>query len=222
MSDIVLDLGKKFELNLQKVGFTQVPTMRVRLATDKSGSMDSLFRNGFVEKTIELFMGVASKFDDNAELEYSFFNTSADSMKSVGLSNYKRMGIPSAGGGTNYMPVLNELMESGKKATGVFGKLFGGAGKTSSNEPPVYIGFITDGEPNDLNETLDAIREASSSPNFIQFIVLGNTVNKRILDELAKNPNVSYHIIPNPMSMTVDELYEAIANTKLLDWYKGL
>jgi hypothetical protein len=218
MSSVVLDLGKKFELNLTKAGFDTVPTMRTRLAVDKSGSMSGLFNSGFVETTIELFMGAAAKFDDNGELEYTFFNTSADSMKTIDINSYKNMRIPSANNGTNYVPALEELADFGGKK-GLFGSIFGG---TTKEEPPVYIGYITDGDAGDQYEAEEFMKKLEGTRNFVQFIVIGSGVNISKIQRLTQGANAAYDVIPNPSRMSVDELYELIANQKLLNWYKSL
>lgn len=217
---VVLDLSKKFELDLKKVGFDTIPTMRTRLAVDKSGSMSSLFRNGFVEKTIELFMGAASNFDDNAELDYTFFNSSASKMKSIGIDSYKSLSIPEATSGTNYVPALEQLVDmDAKKSTGIFGSMFG---KKDIAVDPVYIGFITDGDASDFSESLKYMDKIKGTRNFVQFIVLGSGVTIQNMQRLSTNENVAFDVIQNPSNMTVDELYGIIANTKLLNWYKSL
>lgn len=216
----VLDLSKKFELNLQKVGFTQIPTMQTRLAVDKSGSMGGLYRSGFVEKTIELFLGAAAKFDDNGELEYTFFNTGASSIKSVGVNDYKKLSIPDVNGGTNYVPALEELIETTPKAAGIFGSIFGK--KDAKPADPVYVGFITDGDPNDLQETVKLLKSIEDTRNFIQFIIIGTDVSQRTQQALTGFKNVSVKIIANPSNMSVDDLYDVIANKELLAWYQGL
>lgn len=222
MSSVVLDLSKKFELNLQKAGFDTIPTMRTRLAVDKSGSMNGLFSRGFVQSSIELFMGAASKFDDNGELEYVFFNTSSSKIASVGVADYARISIPSAVGATNYVPALKQLVDtdSGNKASGIFGGMFGKKVETSND--PVYVGFITDGEPSDLGSTEKLLDKLAGTRNFIQFIILGNDISKSTQKVLAKHQNCAVSVIDNPSSMTVDELYNVIANQTLLTWYKSL
>jgi hypothetical protein len=223
MSAIVLDLGKKFELNLTKAGFDKIPLMRTRTAIDKSGSMDDLYSNGFVEKTIELFMGAAAKFDDNGELEYTFFNTSADDMKSIDINSYKNIRIPSAQYGTNYVPALKELVDLGsKKSGGIFGSIFGGSNSSDKQEPPVYIAFITDGDANDQREAEQFMKDLEGTRNFVQFIILDEDVTLRNIEKLANYKNAAYSVIKNPSKLSVDELYELIANQKLLNWYKSL
>jgi hypothetical protein len=225
---VVLDLSKKFEINLQKAGFEKIPTMQTRLAIDKSGSMNGLFRSGFVEKTVELFMGAASKFDDNGQLEYTFFDEDAKSMSTVSIDNYKSIRIPSASNGTNYVPALKELVEDytqepASGGGGIFGKIFGGSKPQASASPsiPTYIGFITDGEPNDLRESAKFVSSLNGTKNYVQFIVLGRGVSKSTMESL-KTENSDYAIINDPNNLTVDELYSIIANPKLANWVKGL
>jgi uncharacterized protein YegL len=214
----VLDLSKKFELNLQKVGFTEIPRMRTRMACDMSGSMTGLFRSGFVEKVVEMFMGASAKFDDDGDLEYVFFNSSTSPMKTITLDNYKQLYIPTADGGTRYVPALQELVNdvdvvsSGGLLSSIFGK------KKVEPSDPIYIGFITDGEPSDLSASIKLLKELESKNVFIQFIVLGSGVDVSTMSLLTKYSNACYHIIDKPNTLSVDELYQAMANTKLLNW----
>jgi uncharacterized protein YegL len=215
---IVLDLSKKFELNLQKVGFTEIPRMRTRMACDRSGSMGGLFSMGFVEKVVEMFMGASAKFDDDGDLEYVFFNSSSGDMKTITLDNYKNLSIPSATGGTNYVPALKQLIsdiDEDSKA-GFFGSIFGS--KKTAPSDPIYIGFITDGEPMDLSESTKLLQELESKNVFVQFIVLGSGVNESTMNRLTSYANACYHVVNNPSTLNVDELYQAMANTKLLKW----
>lgn len=68
----ILDLKKKFVLNLQKANIN-VPILQARAAIDRSSSMSDLYRNGWVSQVLDLFIGAALKFDDNGELEVGWF-----------------------------------------------------------------------------------------------------------------------------------------------------
>lgn len=216
----ILDLTKKFELNLTKAGFDQISVMRTRLAVDSSSSMDSLYRNGWVKHAIELFLGAAGKFDDNGELEFCFFNTGVKGAQSVDLNNYQKMQIVSAGGGTHYVPPLEELVDLNVKKTGIFSRIFGGS--APKQEDPVYLGFITDGEPNDRRETLAFLEKMQKTRNFVQFIAIGRGIDESFLKQLGKYDNTSYIVIDDPRRSTDETFYEALANQKLLAWTKSL
>ena len=218
MTDI-LNLTKTFELKLDKAGFTKLPIMQTRLAVDKSGSMNVLYRNGFVRKVIELFLGAAIKFDDNGELEFCFFDESPELKQSIKLNNYQNMKMASAGGGTEYTETLIEMtgVDAVSKVKSFFTSLV-----SKTNDQPIYLGFITDGEPSDKAKSIEYIKSIENSNVFVQIIVLGTSVNKSLLETYATNKNVAYTIIKDPTEMTTDEFYEIIANQKLLKWVQSL
>ena len=220
MTQQLLDLSKTFELDLQKAGFTTIPVLRTRLAIDRSGSMSGLFRSGYVKKLVDLFLGAALKFDDNGELEYTYFNSNATNMETVDLNNYSRFQLKDVGGGTNYVPALEELFDLGEEKPSGISKLFGfGSKKSTSSEPPVYIGFVTDGEPGDQSEVVSFLKKHEESRNFVQVIVLGSgNVGAGLRNTLASFKNTALTVIEDPTRMTTEELYQAMANQKLLDW----
>lgn len=108
----ILDLSKKFTLNLEKSGVLVIPTLAARLAVDKSGSMDDEFRDGLVDRTIALFSAAALKFDDDGQLEMGFFNNYMERTPDANANdngNYLRRVRQSAGGGTSYAPIIVEF-----------------------------------------------------------------------------------------------------------------
>lgn len=219
----ILDLTKKLELNLNKAGFTKLPTMAVKMAIDKSGSMDEEYEAGFVSKAIELFMAAGAKFDDNGQLEYTFFNSTADAVQATDVSSYESIRLPRANGGTNYLPALQILLEDAPAKTtkgGFFSRLFGKPEQTATN--PVqsnltYIAFLTDGDASDSRSTVDFIKNLDDNV-FVQFIALGTQLNLQTLETLGSRPNTASFTIPNPRNLTADELYSKIANDRLLAW----
>lgn len=231
----ILDLSKKFELNLQKNGFDKIPVMKTRLAVDRSGSMSSEFSSGWVKKTIDLFLGAALKFDDNQELELTFYNNTPTDVETISLTKYD-LDIPSAFGGTQYTPAIEALIEDleggtivnkiEKPASGFFGKLFGKTETVTetvtipASDDPIYIGFITDGDPQDRGDFLSLLESIKDKNVFIQFIVLRTDVNREFLGKVGAYKNVDVAQINNPTKMTTDDLYEILANKKLLAWIK--
>lgn len=229
----ILNLKKAVELNLTKVGFTKIPVAAVRMSTDKSYSMTQLYRDGFVQKTVELFMGIAASFDDNGELEVTFFNDTADEISTVGVNDYKNLSIPKPNGGTEYVPALKllwggvpETPSVQKKSGGFFSKLFG-TSKDDENSVtpgtpgvPAFIAHITDGDPQDTIEFEKFLAKNENSDTFVQFIVLGNDVSPRIRIIMDKFKNTQMYQIKNPKDLSSDVLYSAIATQKLLAWFE--
>lgn len=202
----LLDLTKKLELNLSKNGWIDVPKMEVKLAVDKSGSMDDEFRCGWVQNTIDLFIAAALKFDDNGKLEIGFFNTSFKRTPDATANDIEtyvsKHGIY-ASGGTCFADAIKEF--KGEKAGGGFF----GFGKKQNK--PTYIGLITDGDNNDKYEfekQLDSLENT-----YVQIIAIGNGVDKRYLDKVAdKYDTVEVMYLPNPRSLSVDDFYSKMLN----------
>lgn len=203
----MLDLTKSLELNLVKAQIFTPITMSVKLAVDKSGSMDDEFRCGWVQDTIDLFLAAAMKFDDDGKMEMGFFNTSFDRTPDATANDHgtyiRKHGI-SAGGGTNFAGAIKSLKGSAAKR-GLFG--FGAA----KAQTPTYLALITDGSNNDEYEfeaQLDSLENT-----FVQIVAIGNGVDKHYLDYVAaKYDTVEVLYIPNPKAVDQDKFYELLLN----------
>lgn len=242
----ILDLSKKFQLNLEKVGVLQIPTLRTKLAVDKSGSMDEEFRDGLVERTIALFTGAALKFDDDGKLEMGFFNTSMTLTEDAQASdngNYLRRVRQSAGGGTSYAPIIRAfegrrvLAEAAPapaaapEKKGFFAGIFSrGAAAPAPAAPAAnpndsefrsYVGIVTDGDAGDERQ-FEAEMAKSSGDTFYQFIAIGNGVTTRYLTEIAaKYPHVAFLHLPEPKKTSDDDFYKLLCNDKFAAWIKS-
>jgi uncharacterized protein with von Willebrand factor type A (vWA) domain len=202
----LLDLTKTLELNLTKNNWSSVPKMEVKLAVDKSGSMDDEFRCGWVQNTIDLFIAAALKFDDNGKLEIGFFNTSfkqTPDATAADIETYVRKHGINAGGGTNFADAIATF--KGSKVSGGFF----GFGKKETK--PTYIGLITDGDNSDKREfekQLDSLENT-----YVQIIAIGTGVDKKYLNYIAdKYDTVEVMYLPNPRSLSVDEFYGKMLN----------
>lgn len=223
---IALDLTKKFELNLEKAGFTFIPTMPTKLRVDKSGSMDEEFANGWVQKTIDLFIGAAMKFDDDGELDMGFFDTHAhltEAATADDAGSYLRTKGRSiyASNGTNYAPIIESCETPVKKVEkkGIFGKLFGNKDEAVTTAAVrQYVGVITDGDAAD-NRTFEQRLAETDGNTFYQFIAIGNQVNLTYMKKVASQyKHVEFKHIPDPHRMTDDSFYELLCNDKFKAW----
>lgn len=249
MPDInILDLSKKFTLNLEKSGVLVIPTLAARLAVDKSGSMDDEFRDGLVDRTIALFSAAALKFDDDGQLEMGFFNNYMERTPDATANdngNYLRRVRQSAGGGTSYAPIIVEFESKRVVPTaapaapipapapekkGFFSSIFGKKEEAApvetgpkANECAVraYVGIITDGDAND-NRQFEAVLAKTSGDTFFQFIAIGNGVQTSYLTSIAaKYPHVAFMHLPDPKRTTDEQFYEKLCNEKLATWIKS-
>lgn len=201
---IQLDLTKSLELNLVKANIFTPITMAVKLAVDKSGSMDDEFRCGWVQDTIDLFLAAAMKFDDDGKMEVGFFNTSfkrtPDATAGDHATYIRKHGI-SAGGGTCFADAIKGLKGSNKGGFFGFGK----------KPTPTYIALITDGDNNDKYEfeaQLDSLENT-----FVQIVAIGNGCDKRYLDRIAAQyDTVEVLYVPDPKSVDQNKFYELLLN----------
>ena len=231
LQKVVLDLNKKFELNLEKAGIDPDLKLQTRLAIDASGSMDRLYDHGWVDHAVDLFLAAALKFDDNGELEVSTFG---ETFK-VGIpatiddaGRYVQNNPVELEGETNIAPVVEKFAARLVKpsvAASVFLKLKSLFGITSEpadqSAERVYLGIITDGQPTDLPELEDALQSSNPADVFIHFICIGNSNMQRVFKPIAeKYSHVECSFFHDPTLVTTDQFYSQIVNSKFSTWSK--
>lgn len=203
----MLDLTKALELNLEKAQIFTPIKMAVKLAVDRSGSMDDEFRCGWVQDTLDLFLAAAMKFDDDGKMEIGFFNTSFQKTPDMTVNDahtyIKKNGIY-ASGGTSFAGAIQALKGEATKR-GFFGF---GADKPVT---PTYLALITDGANNDQREfeaQLDSLENT-----FVQIVAIGNGCDTRYLDRIAaKYDTVEVLYMPNPKAVDQNKFYELLLN----------
>ncbi len=160
LNTVLINMSKDNKIDMTK------HVARVALAMDYSGSMSNLFRNGSVQETVSRLLPIALRFDDNGELESWLFSNGSERLAAVTKDNYStyvRKVMNKANmsmGGTNYAPVLKEMVSYYKDI--------------EPSEVPAFIIFITDGENWDTNETNKIVKELSNYNMFVQFIGIGD------------------------------------------------
>ena len=216
---VVIDMSKSQE-NLNKVLINMSKdnkvdmtkhTARVAVAMDYSGSMSNLFANGSVQDTVTRLLPIALKFDDNGELECWLFSNGKERLEAVTKDNYRdyvkkvMKKAHMSMGGTNYAPVLTEMVHHYKDI--------------EPSTIPAFIIFITDGENWDTSETNTIIKELSEYNNFVQFVGIGDEKFEYLksLDNMKgrKHDNTGFTAVEDMCKMTDEELY-----TELLRQYK--
>lgn len=229
---VVLDMAKKFELNMQKKGIITFPVLRTRAAIDKSGSMEGNFRSGYVSKSVDRFIAAALKFDDNGELEIGFFDTDFQetpvaTLEDAGQYMTTKGARVYANGGTEFAPIVawtleEDTREGAAQSGGFFGgikKLFGSAPQSSLPDCGQYTGIITDGANNDKSKFEALLKKTDAKDSFFQFIGIGNGVDTDYLDSLERRfPNVGFVYIKDPRKVDDDAFYELLSNDRFVDW----
>lgn len=205
LNTVLINMSKDNKIDMTK------HVARVALAMDYSGSMSNLFRNGSVQETVSRLLPIALRFDDNGELESWLFSNGSERLAAVTKDNYStyvRKVMNKANmsmGGTNYAPVLKEMVSYYKDI--------------EPSEVPAFIIFITDGENWDTNETNKIVKELSNYNMFVQFIGIGDESFNylRSLDymEGRKHDNTGFTAVKDMNKMTDEQLY-----TEILRQYK--
>jgi tellurium resistance protein, putative len=189
---LVFELKKKnLETTVAKVG----------LVLDISGSMVPRFKNGTVQSIVNKTLPLAVQFDDDGELDFWFYGTTARQMNSVNLKNYTKA-VPDDWkhlmmelGGRNNEPVVMRMVVDEYKDTKI----------------PAYVLFITDGGVNNKKEIRNIITEASHLPIFWQFVGVGGK-NYGVLEKLDTMTgryvdNAGFFALDDFMKVSNEELY---------------
>jgi hypothetical protein len=180
--------GKRLQGQKSKLG----------IAFDYSGSMFNQYKDGTMQRLAEKLLALGTQIDDDGAIDLFVFDTEAAYLGEVNIHNYqgaierytngRRMGT------TNYAAAFkliekhygfggNSVTASPETSAGGLGGLFGkkkpavaGVAATPLTSPanePVLILFLTDGAPNNRNEAVQTITDASYSPIFWQFLSIG-------------------------------------------------
>ncbi|MEK5209590.1 VWA domain-containing protein [Psychrobacillus sp. FSL H8-0510] len=226
----LIDLTKKAKIVLEKKKLVEVKA-EIVVAIDRSGSMYRLYSDGTVQNLVERLLGIGMNMDANKEIDVFQFNQGS---KYIGVAteenhaNFVRDKKMSADGGTNYAPVMKEIIAkySGTEKKGRLGSLFGKK-STEAVKPthPTFVFFITDGDNSDEKETERLIRESANQPIFWQFVGIGNEPLKFLqkLDDLEGRyvDNADFFKVSNLKKTTDEELYEKLL-TEFPSWLQEI
>lgn len=224
-----LDLSKKVVLDLAKELGIGDQKARVVLALDYSGSMSTLYYNGIVQKVVERLVPIAMAFDnDNAMEVHRFDDSNYKIPVDVTVDNFigyiEKFVRSGTMGGTNYFPVMEDIVKEHNGGTvsgrGLFGSiknLFSKTVEVVKQDMPTYVIFITDGDCFDADKALEYIKEISGQAIFWQFVGIGyayfrtlqnlDTVGGRVVD----NANFFQIADTNDLvSMSDDQLYKKL------------
>jgi hypothetical protein len=218
--------------------------LRTRAAIDRSGSMSYNFRHGFVQRSVDLYIAAALKFDDNGELEIGFFNHEFEEAEVAVLSDAgqymqtKGRQIE-ADGGTEFTPIIDWMLEEDTRdqapkqeaPRGFFGRMkaaiVGSSQPVSAPASPLpdcgqYLGIVTDGRLESSSSRArfeHALSKVDQYDAFIQFVGIGDDVDTNYLETIANHyANVSFVHIPNPLDFDDNHFYELLSNPKFVSW----
>jgi hypothetical protein len=222
-----IDLQKKAEqvgIILAKKGISQAPTMRVAVALDISGSMSSIIGSGALQNAFNQLMGVAVKFDDNGELDVFKFDTQCEyvgtSKPETGdYDQYIRNNRIGPRGGTKYGPIVDSAVGfffEPKKSGGFLG--FGSKTEVT-DDTPVLMLILTDGEPSDAGAAERAMSDSTKYP--IYYHMVGINGERRDFPTIARLadalPNVGEVYLPR-LNMSDEEIYTQLICDELIEF----
>ncbi len=183
---------------------------RVVFALDHSGSMRKMYQDGTIQTLLERIFPMAMYFDDNAELDFYWFDSVYKELAPVTpdiLEDYVSKVILSKKdhfGGTCYAPIMNEILQR--------------YAERSPEKIPTFVIFITDGANSDKRASKDVLTEASKKNIFWKFIGIG----KEQFEFLERLDTLTGRFIDNANFANVNDL-DAVSDeelyTLLLDEY---
>ena len=195
----LISLVKPLVFELKKKNLENT-VARVGLVLDISGSMVPRFKNGTVQSIVNKTLPLAVQFDDDGELDFWFYGTTARKMDSVNLKNYTTA-VPEDWkhlmlelGGRNNEPIVMRMVVDEYKDTKI----------------PAYVLFITDGGVNQKREIQNIITESSHLPIFWQFVGVGGK-NYGILEKLD---TMSGRYVDNAGFFALDD-FKKVSNEEL-------
>jgi stress response protein SCP2/uncharacterized protein YegL len=196
----MLSLVKKAGVSLEKRGLGE-HTARVALCLDISASMHGIYKNGCVQKLVERVLALGLRFDDDGAVDVWLFGKDGHTAEPITLDNLV--------GWTDAMLQSHHLEGAtyyGKAMKLVREHYFGSAEHRTSplaDRYPVFVNFITDGEPSDRLEAEDQVRDSAYEPVFWQFMGIGKS-----FPFLSKLDDLSNRFIDNAdfFSVTMGEL----------------
>jgi vWA found in TerF C terminus len=199
--DRMVSLVKTAAVSLEKAGLAG-QRAAVYLLLDHSGSMQSFYRNGSVQRLAEQALGLSANLDDDGSVPVTYFHGVAEPPFTVEIGRHE--GVIAAThpkirwGTTNYAAAMKSVIAQHRQA---------------ATSDPAFVIFQTDGAPNSRREAEKALREASSLPVFWAFVGFGNRIAfLEKLDDLTgrKVDNASFFHARDPRTVTDAALYDGL------------
>lgn len=132
----------------------------VYLAIDVSGSMETLFAHGAVQKLAEQVLSASATLDDDGIVPVFFFNTDVQDQRDIVLGQHQGfMNDVRARGGTCFSPVMDAIVSY---------HLDNNVGD------PALVIFQTDGDQSDVERTRMSVISSSELPIYWQFFGMGS------------------------------------------------
>jgi len=223
---VLLSLAKQAYVSLEKVNLT-AHKAHVALCLDISASMETLYRDGKIQRLAEKVLALGCQFSDQATIEVFLFGEKAHQLPALGIADFAQF----------TQRLLIDYPLEWETCYGKVMKLirnFYFPPEISVNKPllthaemPVYVMFVTDGNTADKQETLRQMKGSSYQPIFWQFMAIAHPKQNQHDTATAQDEtfsflagldgmtdryinNAHFFSVTDPEALTTPELYEAL------------
>lgn len=231
----IVDLKKKVTQVLEAKGVVSIPPVRVGIALDISGSTNTLYYSGQVQRLLEILFPVALRLDDNGQMELGLFGNSFTLKQDVTMDNYADyISTKVYPRGTHfdqstyYAPVFEGFLKHyfqeedlGSKLLGKVSGFFGKKKQVSNKDLPATVFMVTDGKCFDEEAAEHALIDSKAFNVFWILVGVGRIQEFAFLTKMAnKYDHVDFQHFPD-MNMSPDTMYNKVLSTEYCTWLKG-
>lgn len=210
----ILNLSKKAAISLEKRGLGE-HRAKVALCLDISASMSGHYSNNSIQEFAERILALACRMDDDGSIDIFLFGEYGHTPAPLTVSEFAGyIGRMQKSHKLEYDTRYSTAMELVRKH---YIKPY----KYERAEPyetdiPVYVMFLTDGQPSDKMPSTKAIKNAAYEPIFWQFMGIGHADMSYLerLDDLSGRyiDNADFFRVTDTRTMSDDVLYDKLMN----------
>ena len=224
-----------FDLNkvkfvLEKRQINEIPC-EVVFGIDVSASMRGLFERGIVQTITEKIFTIAATVDIDKKLGMCVFDSTGYILTPVtedNINGYINSNIVHTyryWNGTRYAAIINsiiDLVKNSYEKESWFSKLFNKSktGYSQSKDHPTLAIIITDGEPQDTEETTKLMKKIQSQNIFWQWVNIDpHQQPETFLTQMnSRYSNMDVISIQDINQVSDDDLYDQLISDKFANW----
>jgi stress response protein SCP2 len=209
----LLDLSKKAAISLQKYGLEE-HRAKVALCLDISISMSQLYSSGLIQSFVEKILALGCRLDDDGSIDIFLFGEQGYKPDPITYKDFN--------GYVNRIIRLYPLESDTRYSTAIemvrthYTNYKYERSEPMKSEIPVYVIFLTDGQPSDKAASTRALKNSSFEPIFWQFIGVGNSNFSYLekLDDLTDRfiDNADFFSVSSLNQYNDEQLYEKLIN----------
>lgn len=209
----LLDLSKKAAVSLKKHGLEE-HRAKVALCLDISISMSQLYSSGLIQSFVEKILALGCRLDDDGAIDIFLFGEEGHQPNPVTYQDFN--------GYVSRIIKKHPLEPDTRYSTAIemvrnhYTKYKYERSEPCQLDVPVYVMFLTDGQPSDKAASTRALKNASFEPIFWQFMGVGRTDFSYLekLDDLSGRfvDNADFFSVNSLTQYNDEQLYEQLIN----------